>query len=75
MVAAPVQGRKAVISTNVNGSGRIQEVAEIPQIHPYVMWSRSNNTWLLDGGVLCHSRDVCSDLKLGCYWERGTKDL
>ena len=44
--AAPVQGRKALISTNVNGSGRIQEVAEAPQIRIYVMGSRSNNTWL-----------------------------
>src|ERR1700761_2872363 len=53
--AVPVQGRKALISINVNGSGRIQEVAAASQIHLYVMGSRSNNTWLLDSGASSHS--------------------
>ena len=56
MAAAPVAGHKALFNTNANGSGRIQEVPEGPQIHLYVLGNRSsNNTWLLDSGPSSHS--------------------
>ena len=56
MAAALVAGCKALLNANINGSGRIQEVPEGPQICLYVLGNRSsNNTWLLDSGASSHS--------------------